>query len=184
MVEEVTASPMRQIAELVQFIVLAAIVWVVAMGFGKRKGFVLNMLAERRELLGSQIEEALGSEGRLTTAQHEAAAKERAARAEARRVVAEAHDDAERIVSGAQVEADAEAAQVTERAKAALVSEREEMELELKDRLIEAVAAATRAIMDEQLTVSEQRTLIESAISASVNPGGVTARRTAEKVPS
>ena len=182
MVEEVAASPMRQVAEVAQFVLLAGIVWVVAVGFGKRRGFVVNMLAERREALRGRIDEALGSEKRLAEAKHGAAAKERAARADARRVLAEAHADAQRLESQARVDADTEAALVTERAKSALASERDEMEVELKDRLIEAVASATRAIMDEQLTVSEQRTLVESAIAASLNADVVRpAKRTAEK---
>lgn len=172
MVEDVRTAPMRQVAELVQFAVLMAIVWVVAIGFGTRRGFIVNMLAEKREALAASISEALGSESRLTAARHEAGSVERAARADARKVLADAASDAEKLVADARAAADAEAALVTSRAENALTTEREEMEMELRDSLIEAVATATRAIMNEQMTVSEQRLLIESAISDSVGPDG------------
>ena len=172
MAEEVTTAPMRLVAEFVQFSVLAGIVWAVGFGFGERRGFVANMLSERRAKLGDCISEALASEKSLADAKHDAGEKERSARAEARRIVSEAKRDAEKIESDARADAETEAAQVTKRAENALVTEREEMQLELRDRLVEAVASATRAIMDEQMTVSEQRTLIESAIAASVEPNG------------
>ena len=172
MVEEVTSAPMRMVAEIVLFTVLAGIVWVVGFGFGERRGFVANMLSERRTKLGGCIEEALASEKVLADAKHDASEKERSARAEARRIVSEAKRDAEKTETDARADAEAEAGMVTKRAENALVMEREEMQLELRDRLVEAVASATRAIMDEQMTVSEQRTLIESAIAASVEPNG------------
>jgi F-type H+-transporting ATPase subunit b len=156
----------------VQFAVLAGIIWGVGFGFGQRRGMVTNMLAERHATVGDNVEEALASEKVLADAKREAGEKERAARAEARRIITEAKRDAEKTVETARGDAEAEAALVTKRAENALVTEREEMQLELRDRLVEAVATATRAIMDEQMTVSEQRTLIESAIAASVEPNG------------
>ena len=171
-IEEIQAAPMQLVAEVVQFVILIAIVWVVAVGFGKRRGFVVNMLSEKHDALTAHVSEALGSDEELSTARHDAAASERAARAEARRVVAEATHDAAKIRDDARNAADTDADLVTSRARTALATEREEMEIELRERLIETVAAATRAIMNEQMTVSEQRTLIEDSISASVGPDG------------
>jgi len=119
MIEEVQAAPVRQIAEVLQFAVLIGIVWVVALGFGKRRGFVLSMLAERRESMSERIAEALDSETMLASAKHDAAAVERTARAEARRVLSEATRDAERIEADAKAVADADAETVTARAQSA-----------------------------------------------------------------
>ena len=55
---EYSAYPVRMIAEAVQFVLLIVIVWVVAMGWGKRKGFVANMLSERAERTDREIETA------------------------------------------------------------------------------------------------------------------------------
>ena len=170
--EELTSAPLRVVAEFVQFAVLAAIVWVVGFGFGERRGFITNMLSERHIAVGECVQEALASEKSLVDAKRDAGEKERVARAEARRIVSEAKHDAEKTEQDARADAESEATLVTRRAETALVTERADMQLELRDRLIEAVASATRAIMDEQMTVSEQRTLIESAIAASVEPNG------------
>ena len=43
------------------------------------------------------------------------------------------------------------------------------MLLELREQLVDLVSSATRSIMNEKLTVSEQRTLIENTIAESVN---------------
>ena len=43
-------------------------------------------------------------------------------------------------------------------------TEQQEMLLELREQLVELVSSATRSIMNEKLTVSEQRTLIENTI--------------------
>ncbi len=48
-------------------------------------------------------------------------------------------------------------------------TERQEMLLELREQLVDLVSSATRSIMNEKLTVSEQRTLIENTIVESVN---------------
>ena len=66
---EVTASPVRMIAEWLQFVLLIAIIWVVAMGWGKRKGFVSNLLSERAERIGRKLEISSHAEENLTLAQ-------------------------------------------------------------------------------------------------------------------
>jgi F-type H+-transporting ATPase subunit b len=165
---EYSAYPVRMIAEAVQFVLLIVIVWVVAMGWGKRKGFVANMLTERAERTDREIETASHAGEDLEIA--EASARDRADRtqAEARMLVETARTDAEQLEATAREEADIEARRTTERAKTALATETEEMRSELREELVSIVAQATRSILSEKMSVAEQRTSIESAISASL----------------
>jgi len=165
---ELSASPVRMIAEVVQFALLIAIIWVVAMGWGKRKGFVANMLAERAERTGREIETASHASGDLVSAEETARDCLAAADIEARRLVETARADAEQIEATACEEADAEARRTTERATEALASEMEEMRTALREELVSIVAQATRSILSEKLSVAEQRAAIESAIVASL----------------
>jgi F-type H+-transporting ATPase subunit b len=167
-VYEYSNYPVRMIAETVQFLLLITIVWVVTMGWGKRKGFVANMIKERAERTGRQIEAASHAGEDLVSAESTARDRLDAAQAEAAALVQSAQSEAERMEAIAREEADAEAQRTTERAAAALVSEAEEMRGELREELVSIVAQATRSILSEKLSVAEQRTSIESAIVASL----------------
>jgi F0F1-type ATP synthase membrane subunit b/b' len=175
---EILHYPVRILAEVIQFLILVGLIWVVAIGFGKRRGFVANMLSERHEYTRARVEEASHAEGALEAAKHEAAAIARAARSEARTLVAQAKHDADEIEATARAETETEVARIAERSEAALTTEREEMLLELRDQLVELVSSATRAIMNEKLTVAEQRKLIEEGIVDSVSASEGKPRRT------
>lgn len=166
---EFAHAPLRLFAEVMQFAVLLGIVWVVAIGFGKRRGFVANMLTERRERVAAHVETASHADKALADAKREAAATARAARATAREIVLQAKKECAEIEQTAHAETDADCARIEERAEAALSTERQEMLLELREQLVDLVSTATRSIMNEKLTVSEQRTLIENTIAESVN---------------
>ena len=168
MATELAVEPMRIIAENIQFAVLMAIVWVVAIGFGKRRGFVANMLSERRERIAARVESASHAEKQLEDSKHSAATTTRTARAKARAIVVEAKKECAEIETTTQAETDAECRRIEERAESALATEQQEMLLELREQLVELVSSATRSIMNEKLTVSEQRTLIENTIVGSM----------------
>jgi len=167
---EVVEEPLRLILEFVQFALLIVIVWVVAVGFGKRRGFVVNMLSERSERVSGEIEVASHAAENLALAQNTAREQVESADAAARQLLDTARADAEQIESTARTEADAEARRITERAESALATETEEMQLELREELVSIVAQATRSILNEKMSVSEQRALIESSILASIGP--------------
>jgi F0F1-type ATP synthase membrane subunit b/b' len=167
---EVAASPVRIIAEWLQFALLIAIIWVVAMGWGKRKGFVANLLAERAERIGSKLEISSHAEENLTLADNDARELLHTADAEAKKLVAAARAESQNIEETARVEADAEALRITARAKDALATQTEEMRSELREELVEIVAQASRAILSEKMSVSEQRDSIERAILGSLGP--------------
>jgi F-type H+-transporting ATPase subunit b len=166
---ELANEPLRIFAEVMQFAVLLAIVWVGAVGFGKRRGFVVNMLTERQERVAAHVETASHADKALADAKREAAATARSARATAREIVLRAKKECVEIEESAHAETDADCARIEERAEAALSTERQEMLLELREQLVDLVSSATRSIMNEKLTVSEQRTLIENTITESVN---------------
>jgi F0F1-type ATP synthase membrane subunit b/b' len=166
---EFAHAPLRLFAEVMQFAVLLGIVWVVAIGFGKRRGFVANMLTERRERVAAHVETASHADEALADAKREAAATARTARATAREIVMHAKKECVEIEQTAHAETDADCARIEERAEAALSTERQEMLLELREQLVDLVSSATRSIMNEKLTLSEQRTLIENTIAESVN---------------
>lgn len=165
---EVVHAPLRLALEIVQFIALVGIAWMVAIGFGKRRGFVANMLSERFDDVGAHLELASHSAEDLAHAKQLAALKARAANAEARRVMAEAKREAEAAEAQARTEADAEAARITSRAESALSTEDAEMHMELREMLVDLVAQSTRSIMNEKMSVAEQRKLIEDTIVSGV----------------
>lgn len=169
---EVTASPVRVIAEWLQFALLIAIIWVVAMGWGKRKGFVANLLSERAERVGRKLEISSHAEENLALARQDAAERLRTADVEAKRLVKAARADAKEIEGTARDETDAEALRITERAKDALATEAEEMHSELREELVSIVAQAARSVLSEKMSVAEQRAAIEQAIVGSI--GGET----------
>lgn len=165
---EITHVPLRILAEVVQFAILVGIVWFVAIGFGKRRGFVANMLTERAQRTAARVEGASLAEATLAEARHQATKITRAGRAKAREIVAQVKKECVQIESTARAETDVECARIEERAESALSTEQQEMLLELRDQLIDLVSSATRAIMNEKLTVAEQRTLIENSIAGSM----------------
>jgi F-type H+-transporting ATPase subunit b len=167
-VEEVSANPWGLLIEVAQFLLLVAVVWVVAMGTRKRRGFVANMLVERDEHVHARLEEAAKAEQRLAESTERANARLATATKQAEQLVSDARVEAEQIVEQASIDADAEADRIASRAASALVTERSEMELEVREELVDLVAQATRLVMSEKVSLDEQRHLIESAIMASV----------------
>ena len=166
--QEVMANPWRMVAEVVQFVLLVGIVWIVAIGTRKRKGFIANMLTEREEHVRTRLEEASHAEQQLATSRRMASLKLRQANAEARKLVSGAQHEAEQMLAQASKDADTEAERVISRAESALDTERAEMELGIREELVDLVAQATRSIMSERVSLAEQRRLIEGAIVESV----------------
>ncbi|NTU72137.1 MAG: ATP synthase F0 subunit B [Coriobacteriia bacterium] len=166
---EVAHAPLRLVAEVLQFLVLVGIVWVVAFGFGKRKGFVSNMLTERERRIATHLTTATAADEALATATAEAEAAIRTAEARAHELTQDAATECAEVDAATRAEVDAECTRITERAESALATERQEMQLELREQLVELVSSATRSIMNERLTAAEQRELIEHSITSSMD---------------
>lgn len=163
-----SSAQLRFVAEIVQAAIIVGAVWVIAIGWGERKGFVLNMLNERRAKVRAHLETASRAEQDLAHAKQISALKVRSANADARRTIADAKLEAEQYEAKAKSDADTEAERITQRAESALETELAEMSLEIREELVDLVAQATRAIMNEKMTVAEQRKLIEDTIIANV----------------
>jgi F-type H+-transporting ATPase subunit b len=167
---EIAKDPFKYGMEVAQFAALVGIVYFVAVGIGKkRKGVLVNMLAKRRDRVAASIERAETADEQLASAQERAATALDDARAEAGAILADARKVA--AVETAQVRsaADAEAAAIRAHAAEVLDAELAEMHVEIRDRLVEVVAHATRSILNEGLTMAEQRDLIQGAVSAGID---------------
>lgn len=165
---EITADPTKFAIEIVQFGILVGIVWMVAVGFGTRQGMVTKMLASRRERVGTGIARIKSADGVLESASMKAAEVVEAGRKEAAATIADARRAARAEHADAKAAADAEAAQIRARANEVLDAELAEMHVQIREALVDVVAHATRSILNEGLTMAEQRDLIQNSVSGGI----------------
>jgi F-type H+-transporting ATPase subunit b len=168
-VTEISAAPSAFVIEVVQCLLILAIVYLVAFGFGRRKGMVTNMLAERRERVARRVDRATHADEELERSREEAAARVSAAKSEAAGIVRQARTTARTLAKQTRATTDAEAAEIRERAVKALEEERAEMHVEIRDRLVGVVAQATRSMLSEGLSPHEQRQLIQGIVSSKID---------------
>jgi len=166
---EIAVDPGKFGLEVVQFGLLVFVVWFVAVGFGKRRGMLVKMLEGRRARVSEAIGRARGMDSELAAAREKTAEITTAAHAEALAIVAEARRVSRAETKAARASADAEAAEIRAHAKEVLDAELAEMHVEIRDRLVDVVAHATRAILNEGLTMAEQRELIQNAVTNGID---------------
>jgi len=169
---EIVRDPKTFVIEIVQFGLLLAIIWMVAIGFGKRSGFVKNMLAERRDRIASDLEMADGSGAALESAKQKAAAEVAEAHIAAKKTLTEARRKAKGERASAATAADREAEALRDHAQQLLAMEHQEMLTEARERLLEVVGSATRHILSERLSPAEQRALVQRAIMTTIEGNG------------
>lgn len=169
LVLEISADPGRFAIEVVQFFVLLAVGYVVMFGFGKRKGMVVNMLAERRRRIADRVERAGRADETLAVARADAATRLGDARTAASGILREARANAKASRRDIRAAADAEAEAIRTRAAAVLDEELAEMHVEIRDRLVGVVAQATRSMLNEGLSPQEQRELIQGVVSGGLD---------------
>jgi F-type H+-transporting ATPase subunit b len=166
---EIQHDPITFAIELVQFAILIFIIWVVAIGIGKRQGMLVKMLADRRERVAADLEEAAERE------MESASAPERAAqlRADAERRVAEIRADARQEAEQERarvLETTAEEiAEIERQTVETLERERSEALGGVNEQLVDVVTAAVRQILDEGFTPAQQRKMIQDAITKSLD---------------
>jgi F-type H+-transporting ATPase subunit b len=173
MAEKLASEPMIVLVEVVQFLLLAVIFYVVAFGFGKRKGVIINALDRNADRVAADLERIEVAPRRLAEAETEAERIRADAAAEADRIVREAGEQAATLVAESRQQIDAEVAAIIEGARGALETEFAEAQAEIRDTLIGIVAEATRSVMNERLSLPEQRDLIERSILESIESGRV-----------
>jgi F-type H+-transporting ATPase subunit b len=176
---EIAADPGKFVIELVQFLLLAATVYFVAFGLGRRKGMFVNMLDERRQSITSRVERAANADEELVRSREEASARVAAARSDAAAIVREARATARKLSQQTRATTDAEAAEIRERAARVLEEERAEMHVEIRDRLVGVVAQSTRALLNEGVSPHEQRQLIQGIMASEIGH----LEESAEKLP-
>jgi F-type H+-transporting ATPase subunit b len=165
---EIAADPVKYGVEVLQFVILVALVWFVAMGLGKRKGMVVKILEGRRSRVASDLEGAAHAEERLESARAEAAEKVAAAKAESTRIVREARRMGRAETKSVLTAAKDEAAAMRRRAEEILEGERADMHRDVREQLVGLVALATRSILNESYSAAEQREMVQASVLAGI----------------
>jgi F0F1-type ATP synthase membrane subunit b/b' len=177
---DVTGEPFVVIGEVIQFAILAAAVWLLAVGFGKRQGLLKGMLVKRKSEVDANLAVVLEAPERASTASIRAKELGEEARAAAASTDSSAKAEADELEKRVREEADREAERISLHVDEALASEEERMVAELRTRLVDTVAQATRSVLSGALSIPEQRRLIEAAVVAAMSveepaPSGSTA---------
>ena len=177
---DLQGEPFVILGEVIQFAILAAAVWFLAVGFGKRQGLLKSRLVKRQANLGSQLELVLAAPSRAEEATLRAGELAEEARTTVASTGSSAKQEADEIERRIHEEADTEAERISRHVDEALASENERMIAEVRARLVDTVAQATRSVMSGALSVPEQRRLIETAVVAAMSaedttPSGSTA---------
>jgi F0F1-type ATP synthase membrane subunit b/b' len=171
LIEEIASNPVRFIVEVVQFAILAAGFWVLAIGTRKRKGILVNAIDRQAQKTTAELALVDSAPSIVQAAHADSERIRKEAVAEAEGMVREATMEAEAIRREAAAFADKESTAILERADTAVQTEVAEMQAEVRDTLVNVIADATRSVMNEQLSLPEQRDLIQHAIMASVGHG-------------
>ncbi len=167
-IEEVGGNPVKFGVELLQFAILFAAFWVLAIGFRNRKGILVNAIDRQAQQTTADLALVESAPSIVASARVDAERIRKEAHTEAEGLVREATMEAESIRREAAESAEAESSAILERADVAVQTEVAEMQAEVRDMLVNIVADATRSVMNEQLSLPEQRELIQHAILASV----------------
>jgi F-type H+-transporting ATPase subunit b len=169
-VHEIVIDPVKFAIELVQFAALLLIVKAVAFGFGKKsKGFLGNMLGERRKRVEAQIVRIEAADAELASAVGEAKSVIARARADVRTLIKEAQAAAKQETSVAEQALAAEAEAILAQARESLDRERVETLSGIHDQLVDVVVMATRQMLDQGLAPQEQREMVRRTILESLD---------------
>lgn len=166
---EIASQPIRFMAEIIQFGLLVIIIKAIGFGFGEKKGMINNMLAERQAKIVSQLQEVEEAEKELIQAKENALSLLNAAQDEAKEIIEKAKQAAKQEELTASAAAEEEVAGIRQKAKESLDKEKAEALSGVHDQLVDLVTLATRQVLDEGFSPSEQRTLVQKAILSSLD---------------
>jgi len=159
---EITANPIRFLAEFVQSLILLAILgWMGQKAARKR-------LDARRTRIVAELAEAEQAEHDVTRLQEETRARAARASEEGSALLRQAEVKAQQERVAAIEHAEAEAKELIGQAEQAVVRDKARVTRESARRLVELTAEATRRYLDEMLTESDRRALTQKAILASL----------------
>ena len=168
---EVRGEPFVLLGEVIQFAILAAGVWMLAVGFGKRQGLLKANLVKRKANVDANLAVMLEAPQRAEEATQRAADLAAEAHGTAESVASAAKQEADDLERRIREDADLQAERISQHVDEALASEEERMLAELRTRLVDTVAQATRSVLSGSLSVTEQRRLIESSVVAAMSAG-------------
>ncbi len=155
---EIAARPASYAAEVIQFVLLVAVVaWAARRPLAAR-------LARRRERIAAELAGAAESEREAEAMRAEAEGVVPRAEAEARTLVETARAGAEREREAADAEARAEAERVLAHARQSVDAEHQRLLRETSDRLVRLTSEVARRYLEELLTDVERRAVTEKAI--------------------
>jgi F-type H+-transporting ATPase subunit b len=162
-------EPLTFAIELVQFAILVFIVWVVAIGIGKRQGMLVKILADRRERVAADLEEASERETEASKAPERAAEIRADAERRAEQIRADAQREAEQEHARVLEATAEEVAEIERQTVESLERERSEALGGVSEQLVDVVTAAVRQILDEGFTPAQQRKMIQDSIAKSLD---------------
>lgn len=161
-VHEITARPTRFAAEVVQSLLLMAILWRYAGTAVRRR------LAARRERIVAELTDADRAEEEANRLSEEARARVARAGEEAPALLRQAQVDAQQLRGDALRRIEAEAAEVVGQARQAVEQDKARVARQTAGRLVQLTAQATSRYLDEMLTESDRRALTQQAIAESL----------------
>jgi len=157
---EITDQPARFAAEVVQqLLLIAIIVW-----FGRR--WLAKRLAERRSRIESALAGADAADKDSVRIREELATMPAKSAESAAALLKSAREQAEKERATAAAAIEAEARQVVEQAHKSLELEKESVRRDAAERLVGLTTDAARRYLDEMLTENERRALTQKAILA------------------
>jgi F0F1-type ATP synthase membrane subunit b/b' len=159
---EIASAPVRFGVEVAQsLILLALVVW-----FGRR--LVRRRLDDRKARITSQLAEAETADRDCARIRAEAAAIAAGMHQQARDVIRAASEQARKEREAMVARIEAEAQQMVGQAREAVASDKNRTIRQASDRLIRLTADTARRYLDEVLTESDRRTLIQKAMLESL----------------
>jgi len=159
---EVTGAPARFAAELLQSVILLAIIW----WAGRR--WLGRRLAERQAEIATAVAEAAAAEREYPRIQEEARAVAAGVEPEKAAIARAAAERAEQERRAALDRLEAEARQVVTQARQTIESEKRRVLREASDRLAILTTETARRYLDEMLSASELHGLTQKAILESL----------------
>jgi F0F1-type ATP synthase membrane subunit b/b' len=159
---DIAAQPAPFLAELVQSALLLGVIW----WFGRR--WAGKRLRERQAKVASALAEAGQAERDSVRLREEARVLAEGLASEAAEIIRTAKEQAERERDAAIAQVETEAGELITRARQSVEREKVRVLQEGSDRLVHLTSEAARRYLDEILTESERRALMQKAILASL----------------
>lgn len=163
-IHEITVDPgpVVFLVEVVQFLILAGGIWLLA------KRLLVPMLERRREGVIQELDEAATAEERYAEAQREAIRIVAEAKQKAKERIREAKERAAASHEEVIAAAEEESVRIVEQARQTLKQEEDDAVATVHTKLVDLVTVATRNVLEEALSESERRDLVEKSVLSSL----------------